>query len=149
MRIRKTPEERRIHDNATQRARRARQGDAVTKRYEKTQPGFLMRAHRNMRSRALGIQKRKAHLYDHIELVVPREEFYAWSYANKDFLALWAEWVASGYDRKLTPSVDRIDSFGEYSLPNMRWITHSENSRLGSISHRRVRYDKTQEPVSP
>jgi hypothetical protein len=137
MRTKKTPEELRLHNNAVQRERRRLNGNGVTKKYEKTQSGFLMRAHRNMRSRALGIQKKKAHLYDHITTVVTRQDFYAWSVGNPDLFRLWNEWLASGYDRKLTPSVDRIDSSGDYVLTNMRWITHSENSRLGSVSGRR------------
>jgi hypothetical protein len=41
---------------------------------------------------------------------------------------------SSEFNRKLAPTVDRIDSSKGYSLDNMRWLTHSENSRLGSIS---------------
>jgi hypothetical protein len=118
-----------------QRERRAADGNASTKKYEKTVNGFLMRAYRNMESRAKGIQKKKAHLYQNVT-VLPRDEFYAWSKESSEFKRLWREWEESGHDRKLTPSVDRIDSLGSYDLDNMRWITHSENSRLGAISPR-------------
>ena len=122
--------------NANQRASRALDGNKHTKRYEKTKGGFLMRAYRNMVSRAKGIQKRKAHLYRGIT-VLPRETFYAWATGNAEFHRLFAEWEALGHDQKFTPSVDRIDSLGGYNLANMRWITHSENSRLGATSPRR------------
>jgi hypothetical protein len=122
--------------NERQRLQRQASGNAYTKRYEKTVNGFLMRAHRNMRSRAFGIQAKKAHLYSHIVDVVGRSEFYEWAKSDSSFAQLWSQWVASGHDRKLTPSVDRVDSNGDYVLNNMQWITHSENSRRGGFSTR-------------
>lgn len=118
---------------ADQRVRRAATGNIYTRRYEKTVNGFLMRAYRNMISRARGIQKQKAHLYVGCS-VLPRDQFYAWAKANNEFQRLWREWEEATHDQKLTPSVDRIDSAGSYQLHNMRWITHSENSRLGATS---------------
>jgi len=123
-----------------QRNQRAATGNAYTKKYEKTVGGFLMRACRNMESRAKGIQKLKAHLYRDVS-VLPRDEFYQWAKASSEFNRLWNAWEESGHDRKLTPSVDRINSLGSYDLSNMRWITHSENSRLGAISQRRYLRD--------
>ena len=123
--------------NERQRLQRQASGNAYTKRYEKTVNGFLMRAHRNMRSRAFGIQAKKANLYSHIVDVVDRPNFYAWAKSDPSFSELWSQWVASGHDRKLTPSVDRIDSNGDYVLENMQWVTHSENSRRGGASKRR------------
>lgn len=131
--------------NEYQRQQRQANGNEYTKRYERTVNGFLMRAHRNMRSRTFGIQARKAHLYSHIQAVVSRDDFYAWSKADPSFSALWSQWVASGHDRKLTPSVDRIDSGGDYVLDNMQWVTHSENSRRGGASKKR-RAPKSIEP---
>ena len=40
----------------------------------------------------------------------------------------------SDYDRRLCPTVDRIDSKKGYTMDNMQWLTHSENSRRGSFS---------------
>jgi hypothetical protein len=130
----------RIEKNARQREYRVANGNLCTKVYEKTQRGFLMRAYRNMLSRVRGIQKLKAHLYREMD-VLSRDTFYAWAMASDDFKRLFREWEASGHDRKLTPSVDRRNSQYGYHLSNMRWITHSENSRLGAISPRRSRRD--------
>lgn len=127
---------RRSIDNAKQRDRRARSGNAATRKYEKTKNGFLMRLHRNIRSRVLGIQKAKSHLYAHIDNVVDRKDFYEWSLSSQKFHALFDEWVASGYDRKKTPSVDRVDPAGGYSFDNMEWVTHSENSRRSSVTRK-------------
>ena len=134
----RTPEEQAII-NARQREQRKLNGNSATKKYEKTKKGFLMRVHRNMRSRAYGIQKRQHYLYSHIKEVIPREVFYEWSMGNPDFHALWDDYVASGHAIRLAPSVDRIDSSGDYDLANIRWITQSENSRLGAISQKRQR----------
>lgn len=101
------------------------------KKYEKTKKGFIMRLYRNMQSRICGIQKVKIHLYKN-KYLLPRSEFYSWSENNKAFLNLFNEWEKSNYDRKITPSVDRIDSSLGYAIPNMEWVTHSENSRRGA-----------------
>ena len=63
-----------------------------------------------------------------------RDLFYEWSINNEHFNELYDNWVKSEYDRKLSPSIDRINSNDGYTLNNIRWITHSENSKLGSIS---------------
>lgn len=123
--------------NQKQKERRYNNGNLYTKRYEKTTSGFLMRSYRNMQSRVTGVQWKKAHLYKGLS-ILPRESFYDWSKKNKDFWTLFEEWEINDYDRKLTPSINRIDSSIGYELNNMEWITHSENSRLGHLS----RYSK-------
>jgi len=125
----KTREER----NAWQREYRQKNGDIHTRRYEKTKKGKLMRTYRNMESRAKGIVKKKAHLYEGLE-VLPRETFYEWSMSNPGFNNLYEAWVLSGYDKKLSPSIDRKDSNKGYTLENLQWLTHSENS--GKTSRR-------------
>jgi len=113
-----------------QRKYREKTGNAATKKYERTQKGKLMRLYRNMQSRITGIQKQKAHLYVGKELL-SKEEFYQWAEASPDWDLLYSDWVQSGFDRKFAPTVDRIDSSKGYTPANMRWLTHSENSRLG------------------
>jgi len=121
--------------NAWQRAYRLANGNANTHKYEKTLNGFLVRKYRNMQSRVLGIQKLKSHLYKGLYLL-PREDFYEWAIASDQFHKLWSVWVNSKYDRKLCPTVDRIDSSKGYTLKNMEWVTHSENS--GRANHNRT-----------
>lgn len=119
-----------------QRQRRARNGNADTLKYERTVNGKLMRIYRNMQSRITGVQAKKAHLYLGKSLL-SREEFYTWAKGSSEFLQLHAAWASSGYERKLAPSVDRKDSSLGYEIGNMEWVTHSENSRRGSISRNR------------
>lgn len=122
--------------NAYQRDLRRRTNNQATKRYEKTPKGFLMRMYRNMQSRIEGVQWMKKHLYEGKELL-SREDFYNWAEGSEKFLELYYQYKFSDYDRKLAPSVDRIDSSRGYTLDNMEWVTHSENSRRGSISKRK------------
>lgn len=103
------------------------------KKYEKTKNGYLMRTYRNMKSRVLGILKKKAHLYDGLPLM-SKESFYAWSKQDPTFNQLFESWVNSGYNRKISPSIDRIDSHDGYTEGNIRWLTHSRNSQLGAES---------------
>ena len=116
-----------------QRERRKKDGNAVTKRYEKTKKGFLVRLYRNMQSRVLGVQKIKYHLYKGKELL-DRDSFYDWALADDTFNTLFALYESSGFSRKEAPSPDRIDSSKGYILENMEWVTMSENSRRGSIA---------------
>jgi len=116
-----------------QRDMRKANGNAQTKKYEKTKNGKLMRTYRNMYSRVSGILKTKAHLYEGLD-ILSKEDFYEWSLASDTFNAMFDEWVSSGYDKKLSPSIDRKDTNCGYVLGNIRWLTHSENSRLGAAS---------------
>lgn len=124
--------------NEWQKAARKGNGNCWTHKYEKTQKGFLMRKYRNMQSRVTGIQYRKAHLYKSM-ILLPRDVFYRWSLSHPIFQILWTEWVNSGYQRKLCPSVDRINSSKGYYLENMEWVTHGENSRRGAINRHKLK----------
>jgi hypothetical protein len=121
-------ERRRIQSNEYYKKR----GRDSFRQNEKTRKGFLMRLYRNMQSRVTGVQKVKFHLYQG-KALLPRQEFYSWALPNRTFDRLFKAWERSKYDRKLTPSVDRIDPRLGYEIENMRWLTHSENSRLGAL----------------
>lgn len=126
---------------ASDRARYHNGGKAYYKQYERTPTGFIMRKYRNMQSRVLGIQKVKFHLYSKIQgpKLLDRDEFYKWSFSSKVFKRLYHTWVQSGYQMKLSPSVDRIDPCKGYVLENMEWVTHSENSRRSSITRKQTK----------
>lgn len=111
-----------------QRQYRKRVANKVVHKYEKTPNGFLMRLYRNMKSRVTGVQKLKYHLYKDKELL-DKQTFYEWSKSSKQFWKLYKVWVKSNFDRKLTPSVDRINPQKGYEIGNMEWVTHGENSR--------------------
>jgi hypothetical protein len=100
----------------------------ANRRYEKTKKGFLMRAYRNMICRVDGTHhERSVSCYG--QELLPKEEFYEWSLNNPDFHDLFEEWERAGYERRLSPSVNRIDPRFGYYLLNMQWVTLGEGSR--------------------
>ena len=129
----------RICRNEIQRARRKKNGNSITIKYEKTKRGFLMRLYHNMHSRIVGIQKAKHHLYAG-KCLLSKDEFYQWGINHPVFNSLWDDWVSADYAMKLAPSVDRVDSRDGYHLSNMEWVTHSENSRRSSITRKMGNY---------
>jgi len=120
--------------NEKQKEKRFLSGNSITKKYEKTLKGKLVRTYRNMLSRVKGILKNKSHLYEGLE-IISKEEFYKWSINDPEYNKLFINWVASGYSIKYSPSIDRKDPKKGYILNNMRWLTHSENS--GNTSQRK------------
>lgn len=102
-------------------------------KYSKTRTGFLNCKYKKMKQRVTGGHPTKRHLYLGLE-ILPKEDFISFTNADESFNTLFKVWEASGYDTKLTPSINRIDSNKGYTLDNIEWITHSENSRLGIIS---------------
>jgi hypothetical protein len=122
--------------NKKQREKRKENNNKTTLKYEKTKRGFLMRLYRNMLSRITGVQKKKHYLYQNKSLL-EKVDFYNWAINSIDFHILFQNWENNNYNRKLTPSVDRVNSSKGYSLDNIEWVTHSENSRRASISKKR------------
>jgi hypothetical protein len=118
--------------NEEQRLYRLKTGNASTFKYEKSFKGFVMRMYRNMKSRITGIQKEKAYLYKGKELL-PKDQFYSLAYSSVKLKELFNYWEAHHYNQRLTPSVNRIDSTKGYSIGNIEFITHSENSRLAAL----------------
>lgn len=121
-----------------QKSKRLKTNNKITKRYEKTPKGFLMRTYRNMKSRVKGIQKLKSHLYAGKDLI-DKDQFYSWSLSNVSFNELFTAWTESNFNRRLSPSIDRIDPSKGYFLENMQWIEHWKNSQKGAQS----RYTKS------
>jgi hypothetical protein len=66
--------------------------------------------------------------------ILPKEIFVEWGTNHPTYLKLYKRWVMSGFDRKLAPSVNRIDSNKGYTLDNIEWMTNSQNCSLaGSV----------------
>jgi hypothetical protein len=75
----------------------------------------------------------RPHLYIGLE-IMPKETFLEWSLEDADYKKVYDEWVLSDFDTRLAPSVNRIDSLKGYVSGNIEWITHAENSSLGSLN---------------
>ena len=81
-----------------------------------------------MQNRVRGlVGKRHIHLYSGLE-ILKREEFYLWACQSYILYNMFNKWEESNYDRKLCPTVDRINPTKGYTVDNIRWLTHSENS---------------------
>ena len=121
--------------NEWQREYRKRTSNKAIRAYEKTAKGYLVRTYRNMLSRVKGILKKKAHLYEGLE-ILDKDEFYDWS-LKSNYSDLLKAYKDSEYDMKLAPSIDRRDPLKGYTLENIRWITHSENS--SNTRHKKIK----------
>jgi hypothetical protein len=77
--------------------------------------------------------------------ILPRDVFYNWAKNHPDFLALYKRWVTSEFDRRLAPSVNRMNSDKGYVLGNIEWVTNSQNCGLSSevrkMKNRKAIYD--------
>lgn len=97
--------------------------------------GFLANAYHGMNQRVQGRKTGSPHLYLG-KPIMPREVFYEWAKNHPDFLKLFKRWVASDNNRKLVPSINRINSSKGYTLDNVEWMTFSQNAALaGSVRH--------------
>jgi hypothetical protein len=117
--------------NKRQKELRKLNGNGWTKKYERTKKGFLMRKYHHMRGRIDGHDYYPgAYMWAGKE-ILPKDEFYQWAINNNDFHELFDAWEKSGYERKLCPSVDRIDSSLGYIIGNMRFTTFQVNCIRG------------------
>ena len=116
---------------------RKRIGYSDAHKYEKTPNGFLMRLYRNMKSRITGVQKLKSRLYKGKELL-EKEDFYEWAKSSPIFWELYEKWKENDFSQSLTPSVNRIDAKRGYTIDNIEWLTHGENSRLTSRLRKKI-----------
>ena len=54
-----------------------------------------------------------------------------WLESNDNFEELYKSWVDSGYEKDLTPSIDRLDNSKTYTEDNIELVTWSENNNRG------------------
>lgn len=56
-------------------------------------------------------------------LTYTAEQLHDWLVAQPVFTSLYAAWIASGYDKELSPSVDQLRNHEGYSLGNIQLVT--------------------------
>lgn len=103
-------------------------------RYRKTPFGLISRMACNHRSRS----KLKG-------FPPPRwnaKELYVYAMNDSVFLRLFYNWVKSGYDWNLTPTVDRKDSSLPYTWENIQFLTNRENRWVKGCRERKLQVAK-------
>lgn len=91
-----------------------------TRDYKKTPKG---RAYSSYVSQVTASKKRGHRLPNYTQA-----ELYEWM-LNNGLLELMVPWKASGYDKWLSPSVDRLDNTLPYTLDNLELVTWEENDK--------------------
>ena len=87
--------------------------------YYKTIPGLVSRiySHQKANSKARGYNLP----------TYTKEQLIVWMNDQDDFNGLWSNWINSGCNKRLTPSVDRKDDYSSYTLDNIQLMTWEEN----------------------
>jgi len=86
------------------------------------------RRYNHMSLRAIGHTTNKSHATG--KDIMTREEFMDWCKQKANFvpfMVMYLDWVASGFDLSLCPSIDRIDPDEGYIIGNIQWLTFSDN----------------------
>lgn len=109
-----------------QKKERRRYMKKYNKWYLKTKKGFIQRLYTKMKSRISGSHKTHIKYYVGKGLLT-KEEFYQWIYNHPKFDTLFLAYQESGYDKMLSPSVDRIDSSKGYEINNIRLVAFVDN----------------------
>lgn len=63
-----------------------------------------------------------------------KSDWNEWCYEDRNykaFIKLYNKWVENGFERKSTPSIDRIDNKLGYMRNNLQWLSLSDNSSKG------------------
>ena len=85
---------------------------------------YLANSYSNIRKRCAGKDPKRQN-YAGLK-VMEREAFYKWG-MTPEFLEMYKTYIDSDKDRKLAPSVDRIDTTLGYVEGNLQWLTLSNN----------------------
>lgn len=95
---------------------------------------FLNKMYRDMKARVTGTKKgavadRTQHIYVG-KSILPKDVFIQWAKNHPDFLSLYKRYFMNDFERRLAPSVNRMNSKKGYTLDNMEWMTSGQNSGL-------------------
>ena len=61
-----------------------------------------------------------------------KSEWLEWCYKEenyKKFIRIYNNWVKHNFDRKLAPSIDRIDNKVGYVVSNLQWLSLTKNAK--------------------
>ena len=92
-------------------------------------------------------QVRKSKLRNHLKPNYSKDELIEWVLKQENFEKIYHNWVSSGYDTKLVPSIDRLDNEKSYCINNIQIVTWCENDKNGHDERRNGVY-KTKQCIS-
>lgn len=76
--------------------------------------------------------------YAEVKCLISEDEFLKWVEARWDeYMTLHGAWKAEGFPKRLSPTVDRLDSKLHYQADNIRWLPFGTNAALGARAPRR------------
>lgn len=93
-------------------------------KYRKTKKGLICVIYNNEKIRS----KNKGWPAPEYDLITLRR----WLLSQDTFHILYDQWVDSGYDLDLKPSIDRLDNYKPYSLDNIQIVTWKDNNERGT-----------------
>jgi len=69
--------------------------------------------------------------YKKRKLLISWDDFYNFVFKDKQYNRIYKEWVKHDFWYSLSPSIDRINNDGDYTLDNIQALTRSQNSIKG------------------
>jgi hypothetical protein len=90
-----------------------------SREYARTKEGLVSRIYKNQK---VNSKKRGYSIPSYTRL-----ELQEWLFSQEKFHHIYNIWKASGFDKLLVPSVDRLDDYMPYSFSNIQLMTFKEN----------------------
>ena len=95
-------------------------GKKYLKNYYKTKDGLI--------SKIYGHQVQNSKKRGHNKPAYSKQELKDWLYSKEKFHVIFNNWVNSGYEKELIPSIDRKDDYKGYSFNNIQITTWFVNN---------------------
>lgn len=65
-----------------------------------------------------------------------KDQLRDWCFSQELFNSLFKKWEDSGFEKKLAPSIDRIDDYDGYNLANIQLVTYEFNISKGNFNRK-------------
>lgn len=74
---------------------------------------------------------------------ISRSDFFRWALSNDDFWIFFDAYKLSGYQQRLTVSIDRLDTSKGYVIGNMRWLPWHKHCTLSGHIGAKKKFNRT------